>query len=51
MSKVSLMAEFKAAQQAMGEDMTEETQARFYAIKRQLEKIDGEDVEFETTLP
>ena len=50
-SKVSLMAEFKAAQQAMGEDMTEETQARFYAIKRQLEKIDGEDVEFETTLP
>lgn len=47
----SLDAELKAAEAAMGENMTEETFARFDALRQQREKIAGEDAEFEPTLP
>ena len=47
---VSLEAEKKAAEAAMGEDMTDEKFARFDALRRQLEKMAGEDVEFESIL-
>ena len=47
----SLMAEFKEALAAMGEDLTDETQARVDAIRRQLVEFAGEDEGFEPTLP
>ena len=47
---VSLETEKKAAEAAMGEDMTDEKFARFDALRRQLEKMAGEDVEFESIL-
>ena len=47
---VSLEAEKKAAEAAMGEDMTDEKFARFDALRRQLEKMAGEEVEFESIL-
>ena len=47
----SLEAELKAAEAAMGENMTDETFARFNSLRQQVEKIAGEDVEFESTIP
>ena len=47
----SLEAELKAAETAMGENMNDETLARFDALLQQVQKIAGEDAEFEMTLP
>ena len=49
-SKVSLEAELKEAQAAMGENLTDETSARVELLRQQLEKINGENAEFEQVL-
>ncbi len=46
----SLEAELKAAEAAMGENMTDETYARFVSLSKQVKMIAGEDAEFEPNL-
>ena len=48
---VTLEAEVRAAEAALAKDMTEEMLARFDALKRQVDRIAGEDAEFEASLP
>ena len=43
----TLEAELKAAEDALGENMTEETLARFDALRQQVERIAGEEAEID----